>query len=440
MAGEYDPALDPYSAGGGTSFPAQVGTSIGGGMFDPTSTSMRMLENFPSATSVMGWNTLRGSSTLMHGGFMDTAGKGFVNHVKVSNGWKPVGAVQPYRHTGFWNGAFRNQADPRAFFRMHSSSVFSNETGRGATYSPFNFLANTGNWAINKTLKTDTKATSGIAARIKNSSLMTPEVKAAMEAGETPRMLESGMFARTVAFGRQARLDVESAKGAKVLGSSMDVINKLDPGVRTAWRAEAGLRPTTGRELAEFTMLSAKSPVGQYVGGYMSKMAGGLTEGSKAATVASRLGRQPFLAGAARAERTLAPLIEGGVLKVGEKAGLKTVAAAAGKGLMGKAAAAAGVNAIPVVGQVASAVMTAMLVHDIAKMGIAAMEGGVDTAKDAFRSFQGSINKPVMGMGFKDNSVAQTSRQRGVMAISNSRLNARSVLGAEGSAMHARFG
>jgi hypothetical protein len=53
---------------------------------------------------------------------------------------------------------------------------------------------------------------------------------------------------------------------------------------------------------------------------------------------------------------------------------------------------------------------------------------------------QGSMNKPLFGAGFKDNEVAATSRSRGVMAIQNSRLNARSSLGSEGAMMAAHFG
>ena len=66
--------------------------------------------------------------------------------------------------------------------------------------------------------------------------------------------------------------------------------------------------------------------------------------------------------------------------------------------------------------------------------------GMVKAGTGAGRSMIGSIDKPVMGMGFRDNTIAATSRQRGVMAIQNSQLNARSVLGSEASALAAHFG
>lgn len=83
---------------------------------------------------------------------------------------------------------------------------------------------------------------------------------------------------------------------------------------------------------------------------------------------------------------------------------------------------------------------TASLVYDLGKMGGELVKSGINLAKDAVKSMKGSIDKPMFGMGYKDNEVAATSRSRGVMAIQNSRLNARSMLGSEGSMMAAHFG
>lgn len=89
----------------------------------------------------------------------------------------------------------------------------------------------------------------------------------------------------------------------------------------------------------------------------------------------------------------------------------------------------------------ANPIMTASFIYDMTKMASTAIiGGGARLARDAVKSMQGSINKPSFGMGFVDNEVAATSRARGVMAIQNSRLNARSTLGAEASMMSAHFG
>jgi hypothetical protein len=96
----------------------------------------------------------------------------------------------------------------------------------------------------------------------------------------------------------------------------------------------------------------------------------------------------------------------------------------------------AGIMAVPGLNLLA----TASLVYDLGKMGGELVKSGVNLARDAVKSMKGSIDKPMFGMGYKDNEVAATSRSRGVMAIQNSRLNARSMLGSEGSMMAAHFG
>jgi hypothetical protein len=83
---------------------------------------------------------------------------------------------------------------------------------------------------------------------------------------------------------------------------------------------------------------------------------------------------------------------------------------------------------------------TGQLIYDIGKGFGKVAVAGANFAKDALKSMQGSISKPMFGTGFKDNEVAATSRARGVMAIQNSRLNARSLLGSEASMMAAHFG
>jgi len=83
---------------------------------------------------------------------------------------------------------------------------------------------------------------------------------------------------------------------------------------------------------------------------------------------------------------------------------------------------------------------TASLLYDLGKMAGEVVVSGINLAKDAYKSVQGTINKPAFGMGYQDTEAAATSRARGVMAIQNSRLNARSVLGSEAAMMAAHFG
>jgi len=91
-------------------------------------------------------------------------------------------------------------------------------------------------------------------------------------------------------------------------------------------------------------------------------------------------------------------------------------------------------------GKAFSAYGWATLAYDVGKGVGNAIMGGINFQKEALKSMKGSINKPIFGAGYKDNEVAATSRARGVMAIQNSRLNARSMLGSEGSMLAAHFG
>jgi hypothetical protein len=165
--------------------------------------------------------------------------------------------------------------------------------------------------------------------------------------------------------------------------------------------------------------------------------AGGLTDdalrGAQRAVghLGAALGEQGLKrSGVAVAEKAL----EQGVFKT---LGLKRTMQAAGtkQGAMVLGARTAAM-AIPGLNLIA----TASLVYDLGKMGGELVKSGVNLARDAVKSMKGSIDKPMFGMGYKDNEVAATSRSRGVMAIQNSRLNARSMLGSEGSMMAAHFG
>jgi hypothetical protein len=81
-----------------------------------------------------------------------------------------------------------------------------------------------------------------------------------------------------------------------------------------------------------------------------------------------------------------------------------------------------------------------LLVRDIAMLGGKVVGALGKTIMDAGKSLTAPLNKGVMGNTFRDNSVAATARQRGVMAIANSRLNMRSVLGHEAAAMASYYG
>ena len=79
------------------------------------------------------------------------------------------------------------------------------------------------------------------------------------------------------------------------------------------------------------------------------------------------------------------------------------------------------------------------MAYKLGKLGGHAIKGAINLGKDAMKSMQGNMRGGMFG-SFKDNETAATSRARGVMAIQNSRLNARSLLGSEGAMMAAHYG
>lgn len=135
-------------------------------------------------------------------------------------------------------------------------------------------------------------------------------------------------------------------------------------------------------------------------------------------------------AGLAMADEAL----EKGVFKtLGKEGVFKAMTTKAGAKVLGARAAAMAIPGLNVVA-------TAMLAYDLAQMGGEIIKSGINLAKDAHKSLQGSIAKPTFGMGYKDTEAAATSRSRGVMAIQNSRLNMRSLLGNEASMMASYYG
>jgi len=127
-------------------------------------------------------------------------------------------------------------------------------------------------------------------------------------------------------------------------------------------------------------------------------------------------------------------VLENGAFKtLGRKGVMEALGTKSGAKVLGARAAALAIPGLNVIA-------TAALVYDLGKMAGEVVKSGINLAKDAGKSLQGDIYKPSFGMGYKDTEAAATSRSRGVMAIQNSRLNARSMLGSEGAMMAAHYG
>ena len=454
--------------------------------------AFQMMEHIPGIAASLGFAQRRATNTLLRGGFMDDRQRG---PGKFGGFTRSGELVQPKASAYYGSSARRARlaqsagtadgkmafgkasrmnhitARPRALSRYNSLAMF-NASENTAFYSPFQMMA---------------KVAGGQA--IKNEGFR----KAVYGAGATQESLKGEqVFARgtisMVSAGRKLDLLEAKAKflpdgtaankaGRKVL-KAQDQVRRLasmnNPAMVASKTFSGGqygrLMPKSlgqGMILPAGATFTTKSTIdtalagGQRVGltGNLMAQAGG-TQGTRFMTgyfrgalgmsgvgnlgddaargaakavshLASALGEQGLKkSGAALAEKAAK---EGIIKTIGLKRTIQVAGTKQGAMFLGARSAA---MAIPGLNLLA----TASLVYDLGKMGGELVKSGVNLAKDAVKSMKGSIDKPMFGMGYKDNEVAATSRARGVMAIQNSRLNARSMLGSEGSMMAAHFG
>jgi hypothetical protein len=360
----------------------------------------------------------------------------------------------------FGKGARVNHitARPRALSRYNSLSIF-NASNNAATYSPFQFMSRVAG------------------SQLKKSEAFRNAFYGGREIGKEEQVLQRGMLSMAIAGRKSDMLEKKalggSSRAARKVTTAQEQVRRLalmnNPAFATGQVFSGG---QFGRVLPASLNRGAVLPAGQTLSvgsAFDDALRGGskvgLT-GNLAASAAANAGSRAFLGyargalgnvgaggltgealtGANRAVSHLSDALGGNKMRVAGKAldegvvktiGLKRTIQAAGtkKGAMVLGTRTA-MMAIPGLNLLA----TASLVYDLGKMGGELIKSGANLAKDAVKSMKGSIDKPVFGMGYKDNEIAATSRSRGVMAIQNSRLNARSMLGSEGSMMAAHFG
>jgi hypothetical protein len=446
--------------------------------------AFRMMENIPGITASLGFAQFRGSNTLLRGGFQDNRRKGPGKLGGFTKSGDLVGpkssafygtkarrsklaSGQAVTRTGqimpFGKGARVNHvtARPRALTRYNSLAMFqSAENAR--FYSPFQMAAKLGGKQA-----------------VKNQAFKTAVYGAAGPA-EGEQVFQRGMISMITA-GRRADLIERravggSARATKKLATAQEQVRRLagmnNPSLTASKTFTGGqfgriLPKSAGAGLvlpAGQTLTTASPMAAALAGGNKVGLTGNLMA-SAGATTGSRFTQGYFrgalghmnaggltddaMRGAAKAVGHLdsaiskigihgpgygARALEQGVFKtLGVKGTMQAAATKKGAMVLGARTAA---MAIPGLNLLA----TASLVYDLGKMGGEVVKSGINLAKDAVKSMKGSIDKPSFGMGYKDNEVAATSRARGVMAIQNSRLNARSALGSEGAMMASHFG
>ncbi len=377
---------------------------------------------------------------------------------------------------GFLRGARLNNitARPRALGRFHSMSVFS---GPGA-YTPFGASGFLGQTKMGQKIA----ASAGVTP-VAGESAFGPGLLSFISAGRKTDLLERrAMGGSSRALKKLGIVDKNISSLAKINNPAMfqsKTVVQAAAGMRTAPIGMANASPAQrlaavragGYQATASPMLKAQSSMvrvgaggamvgdvgvrgnmmassmygggSRYMAGYF-RGAGGfagkaglqgqaLTGANKAvAHMAEALG-QKQIAGKAGLQAASHVLEQGAFKTLGTKGVMEALGTKSGAKVLGARAAAMAIPGLNVIA-------TAALVYDLGKMAGEVVKSGINLAKDAGKSLQGDIYKPSFGMGYKDTEAAATSRSRGVMAIQNSRLNARSMLGSEGAMMAAHYG
>lgn len=449
-----------------------------------TPLAFRMMEHLPGFTASFLFAQHRGSNTIMRGGFMDSRKRGPGS----LGGFTRGGELLQPTENAFYGTAKRRArlaasagtsegkmaigkgfranhitARPRALSRYNSLAMF-NAAENTAHYSPFQVIAKMGGERLKKN-KAFKDAFYGGKEISKEEQVMQRGMVSMITAGRKADIIErkamagSGRAVRKLAtvqeqvrrLGTMNNPDIggrvlRGGEFGRVLPKSLGQGIVLPAGQTTRTTSYISSQIGTGssnivaanRGLTGNLMASAGSSAGSrgvmgYFRGALGNVnAGGLTDDAlKGANLAvSHL--STALGG--NKTRVATKALESGVFRtLGVQRTLQAAATKEGAMVLGARTAA---MAIPGLNLLA----TASLVYDLGKMGGELIKSGATLAKDAVKSMKGSIDKPLFGMGYKDNEVSATSRARGVMAIQNSRLNARSMLGSEAGMMAAHFG
>lgn len=366
-----------------------------------------LADSMPGVILTTGWNANRVSNTIVGGG---TGRRRAIRRGGYSGGRGGAFSLS--------GGGIHQTFGPRHFSRLTRPANI-DPTWHGESskiYTPFNALSRAGNWASNRA--------------IRNPKLAAQMTKYGFEDGAAA--FAPGTIGRIGAISRIAHMKdrqyIDKQGWSNAARAIEDINpqfynNRFLPGTRIAASGMTGLSPLSGAEHRAMTAAGIAATTGGTVSGRIS----GYVAGASAAYLDSK--------GAANAVTYGRGLLaEGTAARAGYDLGSEALASGSrfakfvGSGSAAKVL--RGAN-------VASAIL---LVHDVAEIFGKMAGRGINAMADAGKSAIGSINKPVMGMGFKDNSVAATSRQRGVQAIANSRLNMRSYLGSEAAGMYAHFG
>jgi hypothetical protein len=431
LTGQYDNYEDSFNTIGG------IGAGVMNAMNTESGLAMRMLENAPSVSALMGYSIYRGSNTMMRGGF---GGRGAAPGASEFMGssarqQRALAAGKSPMLKGF----MRNYMMPRPGMatRFSDLGVFKSY-GTGA-YSPFRMGE-----ALNKSTRAkDFFARRGVDTTTGN--VFGPGLMSAVSAGRRVDKLERKAISGKERALRKVQKVRDNAQAiARMNNVTMRNVSpimgpdgKLIRGSLTPGSTGNMLASSLGGSGTQFMAGAFRAAMGAGVDNLTGKALLGHQRVQQ--KVAASLGSSGITGRGGTLYKTAedaAQILQKGFMKTLGTQGTKTLISQGGTKMAGILAMKGIGLALPGVQLVAAA----SLAYDLGKMGGEIVKSGINLVRDANVSMQGSIAKPSFGMGYRDTEAAATSRARGVMAIQNSRLNARSALGGEAAMMAAHYG
>lgn len=405
------------SSTGGQGYEQQQGKTMADNVF------FKALSQGPGVLVSTTAGGYRGANTIIGGGWTERSQWGkMLGRSNVGTG--PARSIRE-----------NNPLNPASWFRFsEQKSMY--ETGEG--YTPFQVAADWSNKAVNFVAN-------------RSSGLKESLVKKGLaEEGKDVHLFTSGAYSRY-----SAGVRLQNMSHARVVGNWGSTVRFME-GAGFTGGAEgeiAALSKGGQRAVGQAIGMSGKGVLSAKAAGFMAGASrGGLTKEAADVMMTKGLAGQAGVRMAAKAEMWGAQAaMKAFGHATSEEAGeflAKRLAPRAAAALIKaggpKAAAYVGARALAFATEATNPIGWVLMAYDIAKIGVtltgAAVSGGIRMTADVMRSFKGGISTAIMDQGFRDNSTSISSRSRGVAAIQNSRLNARSVLGAEAGAMHAHFG
>lgn len=420
--------------------------------------AMRMMGAAPGITASLGMSSRRGANTLMRGGYFDDASRRATR--RASYQVFQNGSLTPTPATRksflFGNKRFADDAAARgsgkmafaktsrvnnAFYRPRNLSRFHSLSVFGAAEGSSLYTYAQGHRLFNKTEKFGMGALRNAAGVGAGEAALGPGLFAAVSAGRRMDLRGPGNLDE---FGKRIqRLGTMNAPKGMAMNPMFisQTLGPIDTSIYGSAMSSLRAGGSGAKGVAGNLLASSMGGAGtQYLGGYFRgaqgfATAGGLSGAAEkgALRAVSHLGEALAKIGLQGPGMVDEVFKKGAFKALGTSNTFRALGTSAGAKVLGARAAAL---AIPGLQFVAAA----SFVYDLGKMGGEVIKSGINLARDANKSLQGSINKPMFGMGYKDTEAAATSRARGVMAIQNSRLNARSVLGSEAAMMASHFG